>query len=124
MRTTVALIVGCVLGGSMSLVGCGPHAPAPAPAATPLASHEKAAPEIVRLVGRHFTVTIVAGPKAPLYTVVSDSGDVLAERMTLAELRENKPDVYRNLAPALAPSLRADAHDVPEGPIMLDPRLD
>ena len=111
-----------LLVGAAALVGCASHAAAPPAAPAAQAKPQPPMPEIVRLVGRHFTVTVVAGPTAPLYTVVSDSGDVLAERMTLAQLRENKPQVYQDLAPALAPSLRADARDVREGPIMLDAR--
>jgi hypothetical protein len=73
-------------------------------------------PTIVRLIGRHYTVTISAAPHAPVYTIVSASGDVLAEHMTLAQLRATHPDLYNGLAPAMAPQMRADARDA--GPML------
>jgi len=126
---SIALVSCAVLVGSVLSVGCGPRAsttPATPRAMAPSApvAQQPPMPEIVRLVGRHFTATIVAGPKAPLYTVVSSSGDVLAERLTLAELRTSRPEVYRDLAPAMAPSLRADARDPRDAVLLMDARKD
>jgi len=54
--------------------------------------------EIVRLVGRHHTIIITAGPKTPLYTIATNSGQVLASNLTLEQLRQTQPDLYADVA--------------------------
>jgi hypothetical protein len=59
-------------------------------------------PTIVRLVARHQTITISAGPHGSLYSINTDTGQTLIANATLADLRDHHPDLYRQLAPALA----------------------
>jgi hypothetical protein len=65
------------------------------PAAAP------AYPTIVRVVGRDLTVTISAGPRHTLYSATDAKGVVLASNVTLDELRDRHPDVYKQVQPAL-----------------------
>jgi hypothetical protein len=105
MRSTIALLsvsLGCA---GFASVGCAHRPPAPAPVAQ---SFSASNPMIVRLVGRRYTVNVTAGPKAPLYTITDLSGKVLADNMTLAQLRVSDQSLYEEIVPALAPEARAD----------------
>src|SRR4051812_27701149 len=58
-------------------------------------------PTIVRLVGRDTTITISAGDHQTLYSAVKNhGGTVLATNLTLDELCDCKPYVYRQIQPA------------------------
>jgi hypothetical protein len=68
------------------------------------AAHQTTAPAyrtIVRLVGRDLTVTISAGPHRTLYSAKDAKGTLLASNVTLDELRDQHPDVYKQVQPAL-----------------------
>jgi hypothetical protein len=62
---------------------------------------------IVRLVGQHEIITITAGPTSPLYTITDSSGHVIVADMSLPDLKKNRPDLYDQLAPDLAPESEA-----------------
>jgi hypothetical protein len=66
-------------------------------------------PVIVRLESRFYSVVISAGPKSPLYTVHNASGELLAQNLTLDELRSSRRDLYDQLAPALSPKSTTSA---------------
>lgn len=78
------------------ILGC--QSQRPSAATPPSASY----PVIVRLVSVHHTITITAGPNGPLYSARDRDGTVLASNLTLGELRAQRPDIYRQVNPALA----------------------
>ena len=59
-------------------------------------------PVIVRVVGRHQTVTVTAGPAGPLYTAETKDGKVLVAAATIERLREEHPEIYRQIEPSMA----------------------
>lgn len=108
-RSFLAVLV--LSGGA--IVGCTRH-PAPAPVARTMGtgSTEPAAqqgPVIVRLVSRHYSVVISAGPKSPVYTIRNASGGLLASNITLDQLRQTRVDLYDQLAPLISPQGSASA---------------
>ncbi len=59
-------------------------------------------PVIVHLVNRDHVVSVTAGPNGPLYSAKTKDGVMVASGMTLEQLREAHPDVYRRLHPAMS----------------------
>ncbi len=59
-------------------------------------------PVIVHLVSRDHVVSVTTGPNGPLYSAKTKDGVMLASGLTLGELREEYPDVYRRLHPAIS----------------------
>lgn len=95
----------CILLGCVCIVGCTSHgAPATQASAAPVTA--PAGPVIVRLVGRDYSVVISAGP-TPVYTVRNGVGQLLAQNLTLEELRQDHPDLYGKIAPAMSPQSAA-----------------
>ena len=84
---------------------------ATAPAAAVVAALQHEPPVIVRLVNRHQTITITAGPRGvgPLYSAVTADGKVLVSRATLQELRSEHPEIYRQIQPGVAMDYAIDA---------------
>ncbi len=70
-------------------------------------------PVIVSLVGRNDVITITAGPKSPLYSAKTKEGVVLVSNVTLNELRESHPRVYKQVYPAI--TVQADGSDAVVG---------
>ena len=64
---------------------------------------------IMQLVSVHRTITITAGPDGPLYSARDRDGTVLASNLTLDELRARRPDVYRQINPALVDASASSA---------------
>jgi hypothetical protein len=89
------------------MMGCASHPIQPA-AARPAPSSPDL-PVIVRLVGRNYSVVISAGHKAPVYTVRGSDGRLLAQNVTLEELRLAHEDLYDKLAPAISPGKTVSA---------------
>ena len=90
--STFALVVSALFTAS-----CTHQKPASAPVA-----QTKENPVIVHIVNRHNTITVRATGHGPLYSVTDKSGKTLVASATLADLRANHPDLYRQIAPALA----------------------
>ena len=90
--STFALVVSALFTAS-----CAHQKPASAPVA-----QTKENPVIVHIVNRHNTITVRATGHGPLYSVTDKSGKTLVASATLADLRANHPDLYRQIAPALA----------------------
>jgi hypothetical protein len=67
------------------------------------------APVIVRIVSRHYSIVVSAGPTAPIYQVTNSAGHIVADGVTLAQLRLVDNNLYEELLPALAPNARVDA---------------
>ncbi|MGB7159921.1 MAG: hypothetical protein WBD40_17780 [Tepidisphaeraceae bacterium] len=59
-------------------------------------------PVIVHLVGREHVVSITASPDGPRYSAKTKDGVEVATGLTLQELREQYPEVYRKLHPAIS----------------------
>ncbi len=57
---------------------------------------------IVHLVSRDHVVSITTGPRGPLYSAKTKDGVMVASGLTLGQLREEYPDVYRRLHPAIS----------------------
>lgn len=75
------------------------------PAVKPIAQAKPAAenyPVITRIVGRHQTVTISAGPTSPLYSIQSPDGRMLVAYATLDQLRQQHPEHFRMIEPLVA----------------------
>jgi hypothetical protein len=91
-----------ILLGCVGMAGCAPHSE-PATQASAAPTTGATGPVIVRLVGRNYSVVISAGPKAPVYTIRNAQGQLLAQNLTLQELRQDHVDLYDQLAPAISP---------------------
>src|SRR4051794_9513098 len=101
-----------------ALAGCARPSPAPmAPLAK--AAPTKPNPIIVRIVSRRYMIVVSAGKLGPLYTVTNAAGQVVADGVTLAELRLVDNNLYQELVPAIAPSASADASSVNRGGVMI-----
>ena len=59
-------------------------------------------PVIVRIVGRHQTITVTAGPECPLYSAATNDGKLLVAGSTLQQLRDQHPDLYQQIEPSIA----------------------
>ena len=86
-----------------------PRVAAPAPMTAPTAAPAAGYPIIVRLVGRDKEVTICASPDGPVFSATTKDGEVLVTHVSLEELRENHPSLYRFVHPALVTDASGDA---------------
>jgi hypothetical protein len=59
-------------------------------------------PVIVHLVSRDHVVSVTTGPDGPLYSAKTKDGVMVATGLTLQQLREEHPAVYRRLHPAIS----------------------
>ena len=84
-------------------------APARAPAAEAQANVADDYPMIVRLVGRHQTIVVTAGPKGPLYSAERADGTQIVAGATLDQLRRDHPEVYQQLIPSIATPARSES---------------
>lgn len=90
------------------LYGCmAQHAQAPQGGQQPQTA-SSSFPVIVRMVARHQTITVTAGPHGPLYSAATDTGQSLVSNATLQQLRSDHPDIARQVEPTLALDARAD----------------
>ena len=65
-------------------------------------------PVIVRLVGRHYTVTASSGPSGVVYSAVGRDGNLIVANASLDELRRRHPEVYEQIIPGIATKGEAD----------------
>ena len=109
MLTIRRIILPAVLLAAVSS-GCARHTAAAQSPSEPQQPQSASAhyPVIVRMVARHSTITISAGPHGPLYSAATSSGKTLLSNATLEQLRSDHPDVYRQVEPTLALDARAD----------------
>jgi hypothetical protein len=64
-------------------------------------------PPIVRLESRHYSIEISAGPRAPVYSIATASGEMLVSNVSLDDLRTGHPELFKLVAPALNPTASA-----------------
>ena len=78
----------------MLLAGCGSHQAGTAATAAPA---DPVYPVIVRIVSRHQTIIVSAGPTGAVYSARAADGTQLAVNLTLSELREKQPAIYESI---------------------------
>ena len=94
-----------ILGFTLAAAGCASHraaGPTARATAAPAARADADYPIIVRLVGRHYTVTACSGPDGVLYDAEQADGKLVVARASLDELRREHPEVYQQVLPAVA----------------------
>src|SRR4051812_33364277 len=91
------LLIGCIAVAGLKFAGAHAASAAAHQAATTAPAYRT----IVRVVARDITVTISAGPQRTLYSASDAKGIVVASNVTLDELRDQHPDVYKQVQPAL-----------------------
>ena len=102
--TSVTLLA---VAGCQSRVAKAPKAAmAPAPEAAGLMTPE--GPVIVRLVGRHPTITITSSPDGPRYSAHEEDGQVIVSGATLEELQVRHPDLAKFVKPGIAVDASVD----------------
>jgi hypothetical protein len=120
-HSTLIVLSLVAAGGALTSLACHSEAPTPSRHAAPRGRNPSAAatapeyPVIVRIVGRHQTITVTAGPGAPLYSAATSDGKVLVAAATLEQLRDRHPDLYRQLDPSLATEPKGDDAARPAG---------
>jgi hypothetical protein len=92
----------------------------PEPLNVPLTPVVDGRPVIVHLVSRDHVVSITTGPNGTLYSAKTKGGVVVASGLTLQQLQEQHPTIYRRLHPAIAPAATADASAGRPEPILMD----
>lgn len=93
MRSSISLL--CV---GLFISGCARPSAPPAPQAT----IKKELPVICRLVSRHETLTISAGPNGAVYSVQNAEGKMLLSYASREELRLTHPDLAQQLDSGIA----------------------
>lgn len=84
-----------------ALAGCASRDKSPSVARTAASDHADY-PLIVRLVGRHYTVSASSAPHGVVYSAEGADGRQIVANATLDELRSTHPDVYQQLFPGIA----------------------
>ena len=84
------------------LTGCAARPKAPTTRPVEVARQADEYPLIVRLVGRHYTVTASSGPVGVVYSAEETDGKLIVANATLDELRRQHPEVYEQLLPGVA----------------------
>jgi hypothetical protein len=98
------LLVSLALGAALTMSGCattGRALSVRAPDAQPVAKAEEY-PLIVRLVGRHYEVSVSSSPTGVVYSAAGTDGRLVVANATLEELRERHPHVYQQIIPGIA----------------------
>ena len=72
-------------------------------ARTPAATEPAAQyPLIVRLEGRHYSVSACSGPAGVVYTAHGRDGHLVVANATLDDLRLRHPEIYQQILPGIA----------------------
>lgn len=123
MAKHTTLIAATLLAAGVAATSLACHSEAPTPARhgaprkqspTGMAPSEQF-PMIVRIVGRHQTITVTAGPEGPLYSAATNDGKLLVAGSTLEQLREQHPLLYRQIEPSMAVEANDTAPARPAG---------
>jgi hypothetical protein len=79
-------------------------------------------PLIVRLVGRHYTVTASSSPRGVVYSAEGTDGRLIVANATLDELRLRHPDIYQQILPGVA--TKGEAENARSGETAEDASID
>ena len=94
-----------VLAATLVTTGCArskaPTTQRPATAAASPARVDEY-PMIVRLVGRHYTVTASSGPDGVVYSAEGADGRLIVANATLDDMRLRHPEIYQQILPGIA----------------------
>jgi hypothetical protein len=103
MRNTLKLRIPVLAAAMLLPAGCASHhkTPSTQPAAAASPAPEQY-PVIVRLVGRHYTVTAASGPHGVVYSAHGSDGSLIVANAGLDELRQQHPEIYQQLIPGIA----------------------
>jgi hypothetical protein len=103
MRNTSTLGLALLVGTLVLPAGCTSRHRAPTTAPTAVAAPTpEQYPVIVRLVGRHYSVTASSGPHGVVYSAHGTDGKLIVANAPLDELRREHPDIYQQLIPGIA----------------------
>ena len=92
--------------------GCAGKSNPPAARAARVAAPAEEYPLIVRLEGRHYSVTACSGPDGVVYTAHGRDGNLVVANATLDELRQRHPEIYQQILPGIAEKAEGrSAHD-------------
>jgi hypothetical protein len=120
-HTTLLAATLLAAGAVVTSLACHSEAPTPARHGAPrkmsptgMAPYDQL-PVIVRIVGRHQTVTVTAGPEGPLYSAATNDGKIVVAGATLERLRQDHPDLYQQIEPSMAVEANDTAPARPAG---------
>ena len=104
---TSELLLPLVMGVALAAGGCSSNAKARGVRAADAKAAREAAgdaeyPLIVRLEGRHYTVSASSGPDGVVYSAASRDGRQVVANASLDELRQRHPDIYQQIIPGIA----------------------
>jgi hypothetical protein len=126
MRNTSKLGVPGVAALALVLAGCASHHEPKTTVPVAAAPAPQQYPVIVRLVGRHYTVTASSGPTGVVYSAHASDGRLIVANAPLDELRRQHPGIYRQLIPGIAEhgeerngNRRTAADAQEDGPVMM-----
>ena len=100
MGLSIALALGACARDNRTARAKAPAAPVANPQLEGLGTPEH--PVIVRLAGRREVVTVSGGPNGPVYSVSDHQGRTMLSHATLDELRDQHPDIYRQIRSLVA----------------------
>jgi len=91
-----------------ALAGCASRSASPTTGRSGVAAAHEARddsadyPLIVRLVGRHYTVTASSGPHGVVYSAEGADGRMIVANASLDEMRLRHPEIYQQILPGVA----------------------
>ena len=105
-RKCLMFVLPAALFAATAATGCRSKAkddPATQPiAAAPVQRATEDHPVIVRLVGRHYTVTASSGPSGVVYSADTADGRPIVANASLEEMRLRHPEIYQQILPGIA----------------------
>lgn len=101
-RATQRFLLPLVVGAMALTAGCASRARAPADRAAQVARSAEQYPLIVRLEGRHYSVSACSGPQGVVYTAHGRDGRTIVANASLDELRQRHPGIYQQILPGIA----------------------
>ena len=101
-RATQRFLLPLVVGALALAAGCASRAKAPAARAAQAPPAAEQYPLIVRLEGRHYSVSACSGPQGVVYTAHGRDGRTIVANASLDELRQRHPGIYQQILPGIA----------------------
>jgi hypothetical protein len=97
-----ALLLRLVLSAALFPVGCAARSTAPTVRDAGANETAEQYPLIVRLEGRHYSVSACSGPHGVVYTAHGHDGRMIVANASLDELRQRHPQIYQQILPGIA----------------------